>query len=197
MPTLVVTVAVEGPTDVPVARRILESVGLEMGPIYEMGGKAGLDKRLNGYNRAAAFSPWLVLRDLDHDAPCAAALVANLLPRRSDKMAFRVAVREIEAWLLADGDRIASYLVVPRSRVPDSPDRLSHAKRALVDLARRSRKRAIRDDIVPEQGVRAQVGPGYLGRISEYAAVHWRPHVAAHSSPSLRRCLTALKGVRG
>ena len=34
-------------------------------------GKDGLLRNLDGYNRAARFSPWVVLVDLDHDADCA------------------------------------------------------------------------------------------------------------------------------
>jgi hypothetical protein len=133
---VVVSIAVEGPTDVPVARRVLEAVGLGIGPVYQKGGKGGLDRRLSGYNRAALISPWMVLRDLDHDAPCPAALVAELLPRRSPSMALRIAVPQVEAWLLADAERMSSYLSVPRSAVPPLPEELPDAKQRLVDLAR-------------------------------------------------------------
>lgn len=188
----VVTLAVEGPVDVPVARRILATVGLEAGPVHRQGGKMGLDKKLHGFNCAAAFSPWLVLRDLDHDEPCAGALVARLLPEAATRMCFRIAVRETEAWLLADRDRIAAYLSVPASLVPSEPERLDDPKQALINLARKSRKRILREDLVPLEGSTAQVGPGYLAQVSEYVSGPWRPEVAARTSQSLARCLAAL-----
>jgi hypothetical protein len=192
MSIIPVTLAVEGTTDIPVARRILAHLGLEVAVIYERGGKAGLDSSLTGYNRAAAFAPWLVLRDLNHDAPCASELIHRLLPRPAAQMVFRVPVRETEAWLLADREELARYLGVSLSKVPSSPDLLEDPKLSLINLARRSDKRAIREDFVPEEGITSVVGPGYVARIIEYATNHWRPNAAADVSPSLARCLRAL-----
>ena len=192
-----VTLAVEGSTDIPVAQRLLALVGLEVGPIHQKGGKAGLDARLTSYNRAAAFSSWLVLRDLDHDALCAGALVAQLLPRPAKGMCLRIAVRETEAWLLADRDRIAQYLSVSAALIPIDPDALDDAKQTLVNLARRSRYATMRTGIVPSPGTTASVGPGYWGHVAEYATRFWRPTVAARNSPSLARCIKALRRLKG
>jgi hypothetical protein len=52
MATLV-TVACEGDGDVPIARRLLEHVGLAMGSSYPSAGKGNLDKSLKAYNNAA------------------------------------------------------------------------------------------------------------------------------------------------
>jgi hypothetical protein len=196
MASKVITLAVEGPVDVPVARRLLATVGLEAGPVYGKGGKTSLDQKLHGFNRAAAFSPWLVLRDLDHDEPCPGVLVARLLPRASARMCFRIAVRETEAWLLADRDQIAAYLSVPVSLVPGDPEQLDDPKQALVNLARKSRRRILREDLVPLEGSTAKIGPGYLARVSEYVGGPWRPEVAARTSQSLARCLAALQRLK-
>lgn len=69
-----VTLAVEGTTDAAVARRLLHEADLQAGPEYVKNGKSALDQSLAGYNNAARFSCWLVLRDLDQDAACAPAL---------------------------------------------------------------------------------------------------------------------------
>src|SRR5258707_10499772 len=95
----VVTVAVEGDVDAAVARRLIAEVGLSMGPVYGLKGKSHLDKRISGYNNAARWSCWLVLRDLNHDASCAPELLRSRLPNPSPQMHFRIAVREIETWL--------------------------------------------------------------------------------------------------
>lgn len=189
---IVVTVAVEGPTDVPVVKRLLHTLGLQAGPIHDKGGKGGLDTRLRSYNQAARFSPWLVLRDLDHDEMCAGQLVGRLLPAPSEYMRFRVAVRETEAWLIADRIRLAEWLCIPPDVVPNDPDALDDPKRALIDLARTSRKRSIREDMTPMEGTTARVGPGYLARIVEYTRDYWQPERAAESSKSLARCMAAL-----
>lgn len=69
-------VVVEGTTDMPVVRKVAALAGWELEPsTIPARGKGQLDKDLPGYNAAAQGSPWFVLRDLDHDAPCPGALV--------------------------------------------------------------------------------------------------------------------------
>src|SRR5262249_9439426 len=139
------------------------------------------------------FSPWLVVRDLDHDDECGAALASALMPSPTKWMRFRIAVRETESWLLADRESLASYLRIQRALVPVHPETLPDPKQALVNLARRSRSRAIVADMVPRLGVSAPVGPAYTARVSEFALQHWRPEIAAASSPSLRRCIERIR----
>lgn len=188
-----VTAAVEGPTDTPVVRKILAHVGLELGTVHGLNGKSRIDSQLVGYNSAARFTPWLVLRDLDQDAPCAPGLAAALLPRPASQMRFRIAVRSIEAWLIADAHAVAAFLRVRGNQVPSMPDALGDPKVAFVNIARHSRSRAIRDDIVPEQGVSGKVGPAYTARVIEFTNDHWRPSVASARSESLARCIAALQ----
>lgn len=88
-----ITLAVEGPTDEAVARRLLAEAGIEAGPVYLRNGKHFLDSRLDACNSAARISRWLVLRDLDDDAPCAPALTASLLPRPSPGLRLQIAVQ--------------------------------------------------------------------------------------------------------
>jgi hypothetical protein len=189
----IVTVAVEGLADIPVVERLLATVGLGVGPVHVLGGKDKLDGRLNGYNNAARHAPWLVLRDLDSDAACAPELVSARLGSPSAGMHFRIAVRATEAWLMADRQRLARFLGVPEARVSAAPEALTDPKRTLVDLARRSRFRAVRDDMVPARATSAQVGPGYTSRITEFVQEYWRPAVAARLSPSLAGCLGSLR----
>ena len=187
------TTAVEGGPDVVVVDRILELAGLQRGPVYVTGGKGMLDKRLRGYNAAAKFSPWLVLRDMDHDADCAPALRNTLLPAPSDLMHFRIAVRAVEAWLLGDHLRISSFLGIAATKIPPAPETLSDPKGAVVQLASLSRRASIRDDLVPIRGSTSHVGPGYTARMIEFASSYWRPEIAARRSPSLLHCIQQLK----
>lgn len=191
---IAVTIAAEGLSDIPVARRIVSHVGLDTGVTYIRGGKGNLARNLRGYNSAAQHSPWLVLRDLDSDAPCPGELVTSLLPIRSRWMRLRIAVRETEAWLLADSEGLARYLRVARSLVPSSPEGLRDPKATLVRLASRSSSRAIRNDMVPS--LTAPVGPAYVSRISDFATQHWSIDAAAARSPSLQRCVARVAELR-
>ena len=184
---LPVTVAVEGASDVPVLRKVLEHCGCTIHVVHGRAGKGQIDRNLKGYNNAARYSPWVVLRDLDHDAQCPKALVDRLLPAPAHWMRLRIAVREIESWLLADPERMARFLRLRRRALPGDLDQLADPKQALVNLARQSPISAIRQDMVPAPGTSGSVGPAYVSRITEFAKDHWRPAVAVRNSESLRR----------
>lgn len=182
-----ITFAVEGITDAAVARRLLDEAGLRAGAEYVGNGKSALDQNLSGYNNAARLSRWLVLRDLDEDAACPPELLQRLLPSPAPHMRLHFPVRSIEAWLIADAKTISQFLAVPETRVPADPDALPHPKRALVEVARRSRKRAVREAFVPAPGTSAKIGPGYAASLIEFATAHWQPAEAAKRSQSLAR----------
>lgn len=190
--------AVEGISDEAVLRRVVIARGAVVHRVQVQRGKANLRRALPGYNAAAQGDPWLVLVDLDQDFDCAAALVTDWLPAPSTYMRFRVVVREIEAWLLADRERFTSFFSVPASAVPDQPDQVPDPKSTLLAAVTRSRRKAIRADMLPRPGSGRQVGAAYTSRLIEFASESnegWRPEVAADRSPSLSSCLTRLESL--
>jgi len=187
--------AVEGDLDGAVIERLAKHVGVTIGTIYGRQGKDFLRKRITNYNKAARHGRWIVLLDLDQEFDCAPDLVTAWLSEPEPLMRLRVAVREVESWLIADRDRIASFLAIPKSLVPIDPESLSDPKATVINLARRSRRREIREDIAPRSGSGRKIGPAYISRLLEYVrdADHgWRPNVAATKAPSLRKCLVSL-----
>jgi hypothetical protein len=194
----VVTAAVEGDLDEALLRRILDHVGMSVRAVYGRKGKRFLLQSINGYNNAARYAPWIVLVDLDRDCDCAPPCAQKWLARPSTQMCFRVAVRAIEAWLLADRERLAQLLGVNAAWLPTNPDCLHDPKRELIDLARRSRRRAIRDDLVPRQGSGRSVGPLYTTRMIEFLqndTSGWRLDQALRASESLARCVLRLRNL--
>jgi hypothetical protein len=138
----------------------------------------------------------VVLVDLNASHPCAPALCRDWVPHPSAFMRLRVAVREVEAWLLADAPRLAAFLGVAERRIPLAPEADQDPKQTLVRLAGQSRRRDIRADMVPRHGSGRSVGPAYVSRIIEFVTTVddiWSPHDAAQRSESLRRCLAALE----
>lgn len=188
--------AVEGDVDNAVLGRLVDFAGAKLGTTYGRTGKPDLLKRLHGYNRAAQYGPWAALVDLDQDCACAPTCRDRWLPVPSKFMCFRIAVRAVEAWLLADAERIAELLRVPRARIPTAPDELEDPKRTLVDLARRSRSRAVRDEMVPRERGGRRVGPLYQSNLIRFIDNEddgWRPQIAADASESLSRCVRSLQ----
>jgi hypothetical protein len=188
---------VEGSTDMPVVHKVAALAGWEAPLRLEpTRGKGELDKALPGYNAAARGLPWFVLRDLDHDAPCPGALAATLLPAPKPLMCLRVAVRAVEAWLMADPETLATFLHISSAQIPIDPEGEEDPKGTMVHLAGRSNKPAIRKAMLPQRGTSRRAGPGYEGRILEYGEKHWRADVARGKSPSLDRAVKALERLR-
>ncbi len=192
---VVVSGAVEGLVDETILRRLVQVAGGTAGSVYGKKGKAQLGRQLGGYNNAANNSLWSVLRDLDYDAPCAAELRSRLLPSPAPLMCFRIAVRAAETWLMADRQRLAMFLAVAESLIPADPESLQDPKHTLVEIARRSRKRDIRTDMVPGSSSGRSVGSAYAGRLIEFVETSWCPEAAAATSDSLMRCLKRLKSL--
>jgi len=193
---IVISSAVEGVVDEAVVKRLIVEAGGEIGPIYGKRGKSLLRQRVNGYNNAARHHPWIVIVDLNREADCAPPLKEIWLPNPGPLMCFRIAVREIEAWLLADRERFASFFRVRLSDVSAEPELLDDPKEAVIELSRRSRSRDIKLDMVPRPGSGRKIGPAYVSRLIEFVSDPqrgWRPERAARSSDSLNRSLTRIR----
>lgn len=191
-PPVIVSAAVEGLVDEAVVQRLLHHAGGELGAVYGKNGKPALRSRVHGYNHAAQRAPWILLVDLDREEECPAALRKTWLPDAAPRMCFRVAVRAVEAWLLADRESFARFLGISVNRVPREPESLSDPKRVVVELARDSRHRAIREDMVPRAGSGRSVGPAYVMRVIDYVREVWRPDAAAQRAESLRRAIVCV-----
>jgi hypothetical protein len=188
---------VEGSLDEQVAKKVLRSLGIEVFKVYEKRGKSPILQHLKEYDRRAKHSyfPWIVLVDLDDEEECAPLVIKKYLPQSGPRLAFRVAVREIEAWLLADRERVANFLGVPRERIPHQAEGEEDPKGTIVKLARRSRIRSIKEELLPREGSGAKQGPLYTSRMIEFVLSKWRPEVAAKGSDSLARFIKAAKNL--
>ncbi len=190
-------IACEGEVDRAVLCRVLELRDVAIGTIRVAGGVARLESRMAGYLAAARLAPWIVHRDLDSAAACAPALLARIAPARISGLNLIIPVRQTEAWLLADRDGCAKFLGVRPSAMPDEPETLADAKQALVRLAGRSRRRDIRDGIVPSATSGRKVGPEYVARVSGFVATGWSPDRAvAGGARSLAKLLERIERFR-
>jgi len=196
--TFPVLCAVEGKADEPIAARLLAEAGLSLDLVKIAGNKHQIDQKLPGWNDSAARRPWLVLRDLDHDDQdiCVPGLKSQLLDRPWQYgMCFRLVVRSIEAWLLADHEGFADYFGI-RTHLPDSVDELDYPKNELIEQCRNSTKRDIKQGIPPRAGSGRKLGPDYVALITDFSHGVWKPSRARTRSPSLDRALQDLDRLR-
>lgn len=174
------------------SRLLSDTRRFAIGRRYRRGGNGYLKSTIAGWNRAAAGIPFLVLTDLDTHL-CPSELIASWLAvPQHPNLVLRVAVREVESWLLADRTNFAKYLGIPETLIPATPDELPDPKQTLVQLARRSGHKTHREDIAPRQGSTAKQGPDYNARLGEFVNTTCDPAKGAKSSPSLARAIAKL-----
>ena len=132
-----------------------------------------------------------ILTDLDR-AECppnlrndwiANAKLAEPLPI---KMCFNIAVKEVEAWLIADKDNLGDYLGVPSQAFPDNTE-MDDPKELLLHCVRRHGSREAKSALLPSGA--PKVGLGYNVHLSEFATHRWSFHAAAQRSASLERAM--------
>ncbi len=156
-------------------------------------GRSHIEKKARELNRAAHKVPVLILADLDRPQPCPADLISQFIQGAPGPMLlFRIAVMEIESWIMADRDGFAGFLGVPPHRIPANTDSVPQPKEFIVNLARKSKRRNIREDLVPAPGGTAAIGPAFNPRIASFVVNEWDFSRAAHASPSLRRAIERL-----
>ena len=161
-------------------------------------GKHQIDQGLPGWNASSIRRPWLVLRDLDHDDfdTCIPGLRTQLLGSPwQEGMCFRLVVRSVEAWILADHEGFSKYFGV-RQQLPSAVDDLDDPKRELINRCRRSNKRDIKLGVPPRQGSGRKLGPDYVALITDFSQGVWSPSGARKRSPSLDRALRDLDRLR-
>lgn len=190
---VIICAAVEGAVDEAVARKLIVEAGGTPGSVYGKKGKKYLRQKIQGFNNAARHSRWIVLVDLNSDAECVPLICEEWVPDPAPLLCFRVAVREVEAWLMADASSLAGFLRVTRSKISTNPESIADPKTAMVNLARKSRYMPIREDMVPREESGRQVGPGYTSRLIEYVQNRWRPDIATGRADSLRRAIACLR----
>lgn len=190
---MIVNMLVEGVVDEAVARRLIAHCGHESGIAYGKRGWRYIEQRVASFNAAVGSQPLLTLVDLmDTGIGCAPKVVATWLPHRRPNSVLRVVVREIESWVLADRRAVAAFLDVALQKVPLRPEALTDPKRSLVNLARHSRTRAIREALVPRANYAASEGPLYSSELCRFIATVWSPDAAATCSASLAKCVRRL-----
>lgn len=100
---------------------------------------------------------------------------------------------EIESWVMADREAFATFLAIPLHRVPTNTDAVLQPKEFIVSMARKSKRRDIREDLVPARGATSTVGPGFNARVITFVTTDWDGERAAPASPSLQRSIERLR----
>lgn len=162
---------------------------------YSEGGFGYIKKNIAGFNEASKGYPFFVLTDLD-TVDCAPTLIEDWLREPAHpNLIFRIAVHEVEAWLLADIEGFSKYTGVSKANFHDKPEEIYDPKAELLRLVKRCRKRKIREDILPKDEF-ASVGPNYNSRLGEFVFNYWSIGRAMKRSDSLKRAMNHLSAFK-
>jgi hypothetical protein len=173
--------------------RIAAEAGLLVGQQLRRNGSGYLKSRIPNFCKIASFQPVVVIADLDQ-VRCPSQLLVDWLGRRErpDDLVIRVAVREIESWLMADHQAMRRLLGRRAGKLPREPEALLDPKGTLLNLARHA-PRDVREDLLPPEGAIASQGLGFNPRRGNLIRTDWSPARAAERSPSLRKTRERLR----
>ena len=191
--TIPINIVVEDSLSEAVIRKILNSQPHQfyIGYCYQRRGFGYIKLKKRGFNNAAQETPYLVLADLEDE--CAPKQIEAWLPEpMHPNLLFRIAVQEVESWLLADKEGLSSFLGISANLIQMDIENIADPKKHLINLARRSRKRSLRESLVPRSGSTAKIGPDYNGQLSSFVANQWDIESAMKNSDSLRRTISAI-----
>lgn len=164
----------------------------EIGNRYGRTGATYIKRRIQNFNQAAKGMPYFVLVDQDN-ALCPSRLINDWLPYpRHNNLIFRIAVREVESWILAHRTALARFLGIQTDKIPEVTDSILDPKQFLINLARTSPFARLREAMVPRALSTAKVGPGYNSELTSFLVNQWKLKAAIEHSPSLKRAVKQL-----
>jgi len=130
----------------------------------------------------------------DQDKGCPPTIIAKWLKHKANKyLIFRIAVVEIESWILAHRDAFAEFLSISPTLIPNNTDSIKDPKQHILSIASRSRSNRLKSDIIPKTGSTAQIGPDYNNRLMQFVKDHWNATEASVNSESLNRAMNRIK----
>lgn len=193
-----VFVATEDRVSEAVTTRLIKETKMRNYEAIPIGRKGNqfLKQKLASLAHTAGKFPVCFVTDLDA-TPCAPGLINAwtrdiMLP---DRFLFRVAVREIEAWLLADRDGFAEFSGVPMAKLPSDVEALDDPKDTLLRLVRAYGTPSLKRDLLPPKNAKARVGLGYNARLTAFAEDQWNPETAAECADSLARARVRIQAL--
>jgi hypothetical protein len=179
--------AIEDELSEAIGLRLLDEQGIT--PFQPLGKKGNgyLKTKMQNWIALAKQYPVVLLTDLDRLA-CPVALRTDWFENKPlpDTLCFRIAIREVEAWLLADTIAI-NTLMGKTIKVTTEPEALEDPKTHLLNLVATKGSRALKEDMIRVDAGSVRQGVGYNARLCHMVRTEWNPARAAERSPSLAR----------
>jgi hypothetical protein len=167
-----------------------------VGAVYGGSGFGYLKKMTPGFNRAARGTPFLLLTDLDR-TECPPRLIEEWLGVAAHpNFLFRVAVREVESWVIAHKKGLARFFGLPVATIPDNPDQLETSERGTNKTGRPIKTSNYSRRHCSSPGSHRSQGAGYNSRLGEFIKYPMACSEAANASPSLDRTIRRIRSFK-
>ena len=190
-----IAIATEDQLSEAIALRLIAEISTPHFVQHKLGrrGNGYLKSKMGSWYQMAQQQVMVVLTDLDR-ANCLVEFRDHWLASEPpDSLLLRIAVREVESWVLADHVAMRE-LIGAKGVLPVAPDELPDPKQALLRLAKGAPKQ-VRNDLLKTIDGHLSPGLGYNARLSEWVNSVWNPQRAAVRSPSLARARLRLNEV--
>ena len=190
-----ITLVIEDDVHLNIAKKVIRETapGLHIGRILGKRGNAYIKKGIRSFNEASNIVPYIIITDLD-TYECPPALLAEWFPVKiNPRLYFNIAVKEAEAWLLADRKSFAGFFGISERVIDKNPEAISDPKSHIVNIAKKSKIRAIREGLIP-QGT-AKVGKLYNTILGDFIRSSWRVFASAENAESLERFIDKIKKI--
>ena len=167
----------------------------DLNRLHASSGFGYLKTKLKAFNEASKYTPFWVLTDLDRKN-CAPSLIHEWFKdiRKHPNLLFRVAITEVESWVMADRKAFAAFLGITQDLIPTNTDK-NDSKNVLFQLARKSKKNEIKKGLLPTDKS-ASTGPAYNLLLTEFVRQKWDVSRALLHSDSLKRAYLSVKKYR-
>ncbi len=192
-----IAIATEDQLSEAIALRLISDITTPHFIQHKLGRKGNgyLRSKMNSWYQMAQQQVMVVLTDLDR-ANCLVEFRDQWLVAEPPKnLLLRIAVREVESWVLADHVAMRE-LIGAKGVLPGAPDELADPKQSLLKLAKSAPKQ-IREDLLKTINGNLAQGLGYNARLTAWVHSEWCPQRAAERSPSLARARLRLNEVVG
>lgn len=193
-----IAIATEDQLSEAIAMRLIAEIRTPYHVTHKLrrGGFGYLRSKMDNWRQMAQYQVMMVMTDLDR-ADCLVEFRDQWLGNRPlpAGLLFRVAVREVESWVLADHVAMRE-LIGAKGVLPVAPDELADPKQALLRLTKGASKE-VREDLLKTIDGNLSPGLGYNARLTGWIDAAWSPQRAAERSPSLARARLRLNEVVG
>ncbi len=197
--TIQVYIATEDVPSEQVAQKLIEAANMQVAYRFRSNGRTYLEKNFGKYINLAKREAVLLIADFDRSTPktpCPSRLIEEWLGGKEKpvKLLARVAVHEIESWLLADEEAFRRFLG-GSVRIPANCDEIDDPKLFILNAARK-KKRLGREGFFRIDPGGLRPGVEYNAMLSEWIASEWSPERASKKSPSLKRAIERLDDLK-